>query len=98
LSLLVKQYGVEAPDKIALTALAEAGRIDGLTLYAGDASGTLSGTRLDLVASMTIDGAAFKPGDVVRADKADRLALAAGTVPTFAAGQTKTALVTLTGR
>ncbi|WP_082452987.1 hypothetical protein [Sphingomonas sp. Leaf208] len=96
LSLLVKQYGVEAPDKIALTALAEAGRIDGLTLYAGDASGTLSGTRLDLVASMTIDGVAFKPGDVVRADKADRLALAAGTVPTFAAGQAKTALVTLT--
>ncbi|MDD1452450.1 hypothetical protein NHF48_018425 [Sphingomonas sp. H160509] len=96
LTLLVKQYGVEAPDKIALTALAEAGRIDGLTLYAGDASGTLSGTRLDLVASMTIDGVAFKPGDVVRADKADRLALVAGTVPTFAAGQAKTALVTLT--
>jgi hypothetical protein len=96
LSLLVKQYGTEAPDKIALTALAEAGRIDGLTLYAGDASGTLSGTRLDLVASMTVDGVAFKPGDVVRADKADRLALVADTVPMFAASQPKTALVTLT--
>jgi hypothetical protein len=95
-SLLVKQYGIEAPDKIALTALAEAGRIDGLTLYAGDVSGTLAGTRLDLVASMTVDGVAFKPGDVVRADKADRLALVADTVPMFTADQPKTALVTLT--
>jgi hypothetical protein len=96
LSLLVKQYGVEAPDKIALTALAEAGRIDGLTLYAGDAAGTLAGTRLDLVASMTVDGVAFKPGEVVRADKVDRLGLVADTAPAFAAGQAKTALVTLT--
>ena len=96
LTLLVKQYGIEAPEKIALTALAEAGRIDGLTLYAGDAAGTLAGTRLDLVASMTVDGVAFKPGEVVRADKGDLLPLAADTSPAFAAGQTKTALVTLT--
>lgn len=94
LTLLVKQYGVEAPEKIALTALAEAGRIDGFTLYAGDASGILAGTRLDLVASMSVDGVAFKPGEVVRADKADRLGLTADAAP-FAAGQAKTALVTL---
>ncbi|BCA64146.1 hypothetical protein HMP09_3380 [Sphingomonas sp. HMP9] len=96
LSLLIKQYGVEAPDRIALTALAEAGRIDGLTLYAGDGAGTLAGTRLDLVESMSVDGVAFKPGEVVRADKADRLPLVADTAPAFVAGQTKTALVTLT--
>ncbi len=95
LALLVKQYGVEAPERIALTALAEAGRIDGFTVHAGDASGTLAGTRLDLVASMSVDGVTFKPGDVVRADKTDRLALVADTAPPFAAGQAKTALVTL---
>jgi len=95
LALLVKQYGVEAPERIALTALAEAGRIDGFTMHAGDASGTLAGTRLDLVASMSIDGVTFKPGDVVRADKTDRLSLVADTAPAFAGGQAKTALVTL---
>lgn len=95
LALLVKQYGVEAPERIALTALAEAGRIDGFTVHAGDASGTLAGTRLDLVASMSVDGVTFKPGDVVRADKTDRLALVADTAPPFAAGQAKTALITL---
>ena len=95
LTLSVKQFGIEAPEKIALVALSEAGRIDGFTLYAGDAAGTLAGTRLDLVASMMVDGIAFKPGDVVRADKADRLALNAATAPAFVAGQTKTALVTL---
>ena len=95
LALLVKQYGVEGPERIALTALAEAGRIDGFTVYAGDTSGTLAGTRLDLVASMSVDGVTFKPGDVVRADKTDRLSLVADTAPAFAAGQAKTALVTL---
>ena len=95
LALLVRQYGVEAPERIALSALAEAGRIDGFTVHAGDASGTLAGTRLDLVASMSVDGVTFKPGDVVRADKTDRLALVADTAPPFAAGQAKTALVTL---
>ena len=96
LTLLVKQYGVDGPDRIALTALAEAGRIDGLTLYAGDAAGTLAGTRLDLVAGMTIDGVAFRPGEVVRADKGDLLPLTTDKAAGFAAGQAKTALVTLT--
>ncbi len=98
LTLSVKQFGVEAPDRIALTALAEAGRIDGFTLYAGDGAGTLAGTRLDLVASMSVDGVAFRPGEVVRADKADRLGLTAdapGFGAGFAAGQAKTAVVTL---
>ncbi len=95
LALLIKQYGVETPDRIALTALAEAGRIDGFTVHAGDATGTLAGTRLDLVASMTVDGTAFKPGAVVRADKGDLLALTADQPLAASPGQAKTALVTL---
>ncbi len=95
MSLLVKQFGVEAPERIALTALAEAGRFDGFTLHAGDAGGTLAGTRLDLVASMTVDGITFKSGDVVRADKADRLPLTTETPPSFAVGQAKTATLAL---
>ncbi|WP_380778266.1 hypothetical protein [Sphingomonas sp. R86520] len=95
LTLLVKQFGIADPERITLTALAEAGRIDGFTMYAGDAAGTLAGTRLDLVASLTVDGTVFRPGKIARADKTDMLGLVADTSAGLAAGQAKTALVTL---
>jgi hypothetical protein len=60
-NLAVKQVGLEKPDQVPLHTYAEAGHLGSLVVYAGDHLGVLKGTRLDEVASMTIDGAAFSP-------------------------------------
>src|SRR3546814_8405405 len=44
--------------------LSNAARLDGFTLHAGDAQGVLSGSRLDEVASLTIGGLVFQPGEL----------------------------------
>ena len=78
LTLLVGQRGVAAPDRIAITALREAARLDGFVLHAGDAGGELAGARLDGVISLVVNGVDFRPGTVERIDGADRLLLTAG--------------------
>lgn len=98
LTLLIEQRGLTAPDRVALTALDEAARLDGFTLHAGDATGALVGARLDNVVSVTVAGVAFKPGAVERVDKADRLTLTAtdpAAAARLAAGQGDTAQVRL---
>ncbi len=60
-NLQVKQVGLEKPDQVPLHTYSEAGRLDSLTVYAGDHQGVLKGTRLDEVASMSVDNAAFSP-------------------------------------
>lgn len=98
LSLLVRQQGIAETDTIALTALTEVGRIDGFTLHAGDSEGRLTGTRLDMVATLTVDGAVFAPGEVVRSGKTDArvmTAAAAAPVANWSAGQEKAGRVTL---
>ncbi|MEA2542394.1 MAG: hypothetical protein QOH35_3760 [Acidobacteriaceae bacterium] len=60
-NLAVKQVGLEKPDQVPLHTYSEAGHLGSLVVYAGDHLGVLKGTRLDEVASMTIDGAAFSP-------------------------------------
>ena len=97
-SVIVRQTGIAAPDTIALTALTEVGRIDGFTLHAGDVQGLLTGTRLDTVASLTVDGAVFTPGEVVRTAKTDERAMTVATPNTvqgWTAGQDRTGRVTL---
>ncbi|HEX8446031.1 MAG TPA: hypothetical protein VF649_05390 [Sphingomonas sp.] len=97
LALVIRQHGLDHADTIVLTALAEAGRIDGLTLHAGDRSAVLAGTRLDMVTALTVDGIGFRPGALTRTDSGDRLALTADAAPPapFTAGQDKTARITL---
>ena len=60
-NLAVKQVGLEKPDQVPLHTYSEAGHLGSLVVYAGDHQGVLKGTRLDEVASMTIDNAAFSP-------------------------------------
>ena len=60
-NLQVKQVGLEKPDQVPLHTYSEAGRLDSLTIYAGDHQGVLKGTRLDEVATMTVNNAAFSP-------------------------------------
>jgi hypothetical protein len=60
-NLMVKQVGLEKPDQVPLHTYSEAGRLGSLTVYAGDHQGVLKGTRLDEVASMSVNNATFSP-------------------------------------
>ncbi len=98
LTLLVTQYGMKNPDAAPVTAFAEAGRLTGFTLHAGDASGVLTGTRLDEVAALNIAGVLFKPGALTSSGGEDQLAFVADDASAAAAlraGQIATAKVTL---
>ncbi len=58
-NLQVKQVGLEKPDQVPLHTYSEAGRLDSFKVYAGDHQGVLKGTRLDEVASMTVNNVVF---------------------------------------
>ncbi len=60
-SLQVKQVGLEKADQVPLHTYSEAGRLDSFKLYAGDHQGVLKGTRLDEVATMTVNNVVFSP-------------------------------------
>jgi hypothetical protein len=98
MALLVAEQGAPAATRIAVTALDQAGRFDGLTLHAGDSNATLAGTRLDTVASVTIGSATFKPGALDRVGDKDSLDLVASdpaAATALAAGSHQTATITL---
>ncbi len=98
INLLIRQQGIADVDTIALTALTETGRIDAFTLHAGDLHGVLTGTRLDTVASLSVDGAVFSPGAVVRTGKADERVMTVDTpapVAAWTAGQDRSGRVAL---
>jgi hypothetical protein len=81
LTLMVTQYGVADAQPVPLQLFAEAGRFDGFLLHAGDAVGTLKGSRLDEVASLTVKNVVFLPsrtdGDVLSLTAQDSAAAAA---------------------
>ncbi|MGC2403282.1 MAG: hypothetical protein WA510_26065 [Acidobacteriaceae bacterium] len=60
-NLEVKQKGLDKPDQVPLHTYSEAAHLDSLTVYAGDHQGVLKGTRLDEVASMSINDGTFSP-------------------------------------
>ena len=98
LKILVNKFGLHESDEISLHTYAEAGRLDALTIYAGDSDAVLKGTRLDQVKSVELAGIVFQPGTLARANQHDELKLAtqdtAGKAK-LAVGQTSTAQVTL---
>src|SRR6202166_755188 len=65
LTLLVTQYGLTEPQPVSLNAFAEAGRYDSFSMHAGESQGTLSGSRIDEVATLTIRGVTLSPGDLL---------------------------------
>ncbi|MFT3907013.1 MAG: hypothetical protein QM718_11960 [Steroidobacteraceae bacterium] len=76
-TLEIRQYGVAQPQQIALRAFAGSARLDGFTLYAGDAIGTLKGAGLDQVASLELKGYGFTPGVPQAGDGGDELPMTA---------------------
>jgi hypothetical protein len=77
LTLLVSQYGATQPEPITIHTFADAGHFESFSLHAGDIVGTLRGTRLDEVASLTIKNAVFVPGELSTAHGVDELPLVA---------------------
>lgn len=98
MQLEVKQYGAVTAQTLPLRAFAEAGHLNSFTLHAGDPQGVLKGSRLDEVASLTLNGVTFIPGTSGAALTSDELPMVAKN-PTSAAklkqGETGTATVEL---
>jgi hypothetical protein len=77
LTLLVTQHGLSQPVPVSLRTFADAARLEGFTLHAGDSQGVLRGTRLDEVANLHVKGLEFLPGKLSSAKSGDQLAMMA---------------------
>jgi len=75
-TLAIKQFGLNAADKLALLSYSEAAHLDHFTINAGDKQGVLDGTRLDEVASFELNGVHFVPAKLSRVQQKDELGLA----------------------
>jgi hypothetical protein len=76
LNLQVKQTGLEKPDQVDLHTYSEAGKLDTFKIFAGDHQGVLKGTRLDEVATMTVNNITFSPsGSLSHSGNEDSLLL-----------------------
>ncbi len=97
LTLVIRQAGLPAPQTINVAGFAEAGKYDAFTLHAGDAGGVLTGTRLDEVASLQLDGVKFTTGKLSRSGATDSLELLSQGAPAanLSAGAKTTAQLTL---
>jgi len=73
----IRQFGLPAPDRLNLTAYAEAASLDRLTLSAGDTSAMLKGTRLDEVAHASLENIVWTPVALNRVQDSDRLTMSA---------------------
>lgn len=96
--MLIHKFGVREPDEIPLHTYAEAGRLDSFAIHESDADGVLKGTRLDQVKSLQLNGIAFDPGALTRANQQDELKLVmhdAASVAKLHAGDALVARVTL---
>jgi hypothetical protein len=75
LTMTVKKFGLRDTDEIRLHTYAEAARLDGFTIHAGDSNGALKGTRLDQVMELEVGNLHFKPETLSRANQQDELIL-----------------------
>ncbi|MGA7565611.1 MAG: hypothetical protein WBW53_06015 [Terriglobales bacterium] len=74
---LVAQSGLSKPDEVPMRMYSEAAHLDHFTFSAGDHEGLMTGTRLDEVAGLELDGVHFVPGTLSRVDGKDHLLLSA---------------------
>jgi hypothetical protein len=94
-TLLIRSFGEEAPQRVALKAFAEVSRISGFVLHAGDSAGVLVGSRLDQIASVELGGSSFRPDALTRVGSSDRLAMVTSAANTLQPRQTLAARVVL---
>jgi hypothetical protein len=84
-TLEVSQFGAPGSEQLALNTFTEAAHLRGFVIHAGDAVGTLTGTRLDEVAGLTLNGIPFGPGTLSGPATAEELPLMARDVQAAAA-------------
>jgi len=97
-TMVVKKFGIKDAEEIPLHTYAEAGRLDGFSIHAGDPAGVLKGMRLDEVTGLELGGLHFKPGSLSRANQQDELKLLTEPITpsnTLTAGEQTLAHVTL---
>jgi hypothetical protein len=88
--------GLEKPDEVPLHTYSEAGKLDSFKLYAGDHQGVLRGTRLDEVATMTVNNVVFSPaGTLTHSGNEDSLLMTAASSASFNKDDKLAARVTL---
>jgi hypothetical protein len=75
LTMTVRKFGLREADEIRLHTYAEAARLDGFMIHAGDSEGVLKGTRLDQVMEVEAGNLHFKPETLSRANQQDELTL-----------------------
>ncbi|HUO22574.1 MAG TPA: hypothetical protein VMU59_08680 [Caulobacteraceae bacterium] len=87
-TLLVRSYGLAAPDAAPVTIYATASHLESFAFHAGDAFGVLHGADLDSVASVDMGGVSFKPDPSRDVDGGLTLAASdAAAPPKFRVGQ-----------
>ncbi len=74
-TMLIHKFGVREPDELPLHTYAEAARLDSFGIHEDDADGILKGTRLDQVKTLQLNGIAFDPAALARANQQDELKL-----------------------
>ena len=74
-TLEIKQFGMEKPDKLTLMAYSEAASLDRLTVSSGDMAAVLTGTRLDEVAKASLNKIVWMPSALKRVQDVDQLEL-----------------------
>jgi hypothetical protein len=72
---LVAQYGLSKPDEVPMQTYYEAAHLDHFALNAGDQEGVLTGTRLDEVTGLELNGVHFVPAVLSRTNLKDELRL-----------------------
>ncbi|WP_395334568.1 hypothetical protein WBP06_23715 [Novosphingobium sp. BL-8H] len=77
LQVELRLQGAKSPETVTLRARAEASRIDGFEIHAGDGQGELTGQRLDQVQSLTLGDIEFRPDGLTREGAVDHLRLTA---------------------
>jgi hypothetical protein len=75
LKLAVTQYGQTKPDLVSLRAYSDAIHLEHFTMFAGDSDGVLTGTHLEEVASLELNGISFLPAPKSAAAKENSLDL-----------------------
>lgn len=84
----VYQFGLAKPDRVAMEAYEAAAALDRLTLYAGDSTALLTGTRLDQVARAQVNDVPLTPSSLNRAGNFDQLLMnAAGSTSALEPGK-----------
>jgi hypothetical protein len=76
LKLKLHQFGLAHADELPAQAYSEAAHLESFVINAGDAHGTLKGSRLDEVERFELKGARFVPAKLTRANEQDELRVA----------------------